>query len=168
MEITCTFSINDSDEIAKALYPKTYTFIIRGCSLLIIFYAIFNCFQNNLATSLIIIVIAIVGIILLQLFLSKQQDKFKEIIESRFKEANKINDEIIYHYQFNDDYILVTNKVNEGQVEIYYDDFNKYIETENYVLVMTKAKQYIIFNKDVAQKHDLKNYLKQKYRFIRG
>ena len=41
------------------------------------------------------------------------------------------------------------------------------LETTNYVLVISKAKQYIIFNRDVAEQYDLKNFFKKKIPSIR-
>ena len=122
-------------------------------------YVLYLCYQSNLVTRIALIVIAIAGIIILQFILFKQKKNFLHIIYERFQETNS-TDEIIYHYKFNDQDMVIINTNTDAHVEINYNCFCQYLETTNYVLVVSKAKQYIIFNRDVAKQYDLTNFFK--------
>ena len=141
MEIICTFKISDSNEISEAMFPKRNVYIINGGSIFILIYVLINCLQNNLATNIVLFLIVIVAIAVLQYFLYRQKKNYSHLIYERFQETN-------------------TGDIN-------YQHFNQYLETTNYVLVVSKAKQYIIFNKDIAKKYELKEFFMQKNPSIR-
>lgn len=161
MEITSIYKIDDSKEIADAIFPKRNIYIVHGFSIFLLIYIVYLCLQSNLVTRIVLIIIGIIGIIGLQFILFKQKKNFLHIIYERFQETNSA-DEIIYHYKFDDKGMVVINTNTNAHVEINYNCFCQYLETTNYVLVISKAKQYIIFNRDVAEQYDLKNFFKKK------
>lgn len=166
MEITSIYKIDESKEIADAIFPKRNIYIVHGCSIFLLVYILYLCSQSNLVTRIVLIIIAIAGIIILQFILFKQKKNFLHIIYERFQETNSA-DEITYHYKFNDQDLVIINTNTNARVEINYDCFCQYLETTNYVLVVSKAKQYIIFNRDIAEQYDLKNFFKKKIPAIR-
>ena len=166
MEIMSIYKIGESKEIADAMFPKRNIYIVHGFSIFLLIYVLYLCYQSNLVTRIALIVIAIAGIIILQFILFKQKKNFLHIIYERFQETNS-TDEIIYHYKFNDQDMVIINTNTDAHVEINYNSFCQYLETTNYVLVVSKAKQYIIFNRDVAKQYDLKNFFKKKVPSIR-
>ena len=76
-------------------------------------------------------------------------DNTKELVDSWLNKDNGF--EIIYKYKFDDQFLAITNTNTNAHVDINYQHFNQYLETTNYVLVVSKAKQYIIFNKDMPK-----------------
>lgn len=166
MEIICTFKISDSNEISEVMFPKRNVYIINGGTIFILIYVLINCLQNNLATNIVLFLIVIVAIAVLQYFLYRQKKNYFHLIYERFQETNT-GDKIIYKYKFDDQFLAITNTNTNAHVDINYQHFNQYLETTNYVLVVSKAKQYIIFNKDIAKKYELKEFFMQKNPSIR-
>lgn len=166
MEIICTFKISDSNEISEVMFPKRNVYIINGGTIFILIYVLINCLQNNLATNIVLFLIVIVAIAVLQYFLYRQKKNYSYLIYERFQETNT-GDKIIYKYKFEDQFLAITNTNTNAYVDINYQHFNQYLETTNYVLVVSKAKQYIIFNKDIAKKYELKEFFMQKNPSIR-
>lgn len=59
------------------------------------------------------------------------------------------------------------NLTNHGQQDISYDIFQRYIETNHFVILLTKPYQYIFIDKNHALEHDLKNFILNKNKNIK-
>lgn len=160
-DLHCMINIDDSDEIFDGIYSKKRQWLIHGCALLLLLLGLVQSINTNFSTSLVIMTIVFISIIVIELFLNKQTKKLRHVFKERLKENNN-KDTIEYHFQFNDETCHIHNVNTQGQVDLQYTLFKKYIETTHYVVLMTQAQQFIIFNKEVAHQHDLKSFLIEK------
>lgn len=161
MEFTCQLQLKDLEKIIQATFPKYRQWLAYGVSVLLIIDTYFTCKHNNAATNFILIMICAIGIILIHTIVWRQKKKYVRLTIERLQEANT-GDVIVYQYQLKDDHIDITNLNSHGHIEMRYDVFKYYKEITEYVIVMSRAQQFIIFNKDKANALDLKTFFKQK------
>lgn len=79
--------------------------------------------------------------------------------------------ECVYTTSFSETGFKIINHVANATATIAYDDINRFIETENYYALFTKANQFGLVNKSdidsTDKREELINYLKQSCKKIR-
>lgn len=167
MELESELRIDDAGEICKATFSKGYEIFDHLCSIGLLILAVVEALTTNLATAIIIFLICGSGVLFIEISLAAKKKRSIKLTKERWQEVHS-GKNIIYHYDFKEDVISISNLTNQGKAEISYDVFRKYVETEHYALLMTKTKQYLVFNKDVAREHDIKGFVKQKNEKLKG
>ena len=89
----------------------------------------------------------------------------KFIIKLPIKRINELSQNkgfFEYSYEFKENSINVINHTTSATVDIRYDNIRNWKESAHFFILITKARQTIVINKDEANEKNLQEFLKDK------
>ena len=80
----------------------------------------------------------------------------------KIKEKSQNKELLEFSYEFKENSINIFNRVTSENYDISYDNIKKWKESKNFIIIQTKAKEFITINKDEANEKNLQEFLKDK------
>ena len=80
----------------------------------------------------------------------------------KIKEKSQNKELLEFSYEFKENSINIFNRVTLENYDISYDNIKKWKESKNFIIIQTKAKEFITINKDEANEKNLQEFLKDK------
>lgn len=159
MEIRSEIKTEHIEEVIKANYPKEHIRTVHVIAVIFLVLAVVTFFRNNFGTAAITCGIYILGALGIEIILYRARKKAVKTSKIRWMENTK-GQNMVFHYRFDEDVLHIQNITSGGHMDMAYDNFKKYIETEHYALLLTKGRQYVALEKAVAQEHDIEGFVK--------
>lgn len=143
------------ENIVKKTFPMKAKMIAHIIAIVLLVMAIVK--RNNVIVSL----IYIAGAIIMEWELYYSIRKSAKISYERIFETTH-SDSICFCYTFEENGIQIHNKTTGGESELYYDAIHRYVEIDNYVVLVTKSRQFIALHEGDVNKEEMMRFLKSK------
>ncbi len=157
-EIETRIGLKEWDVIGRAMYPKASLYIVHIFAVICIFLTVKSFTGDSISVwGVYYILLAIV----LEVFphLAKH-NRLKA--NRRFFEQEYGDKELVLKYTFSDDGYSIYNNLSGETSEYKYDSLVSYKETDEYLLLKSKDRQYFIIGKAEADAAGIKELLKEK------
>ena len=148
----------DIEEVLKRFFPKIIYIYCYICMIITIFFTLINYVSEYYELSLIFLVFTIYFVFYPTLL--KKIRFYREM--KRIKEKSQNKDFLEFSYEFNENNINIFNRITSENYDISYDNIKKWKESKNFIIIQTKAKNFIAINKDEANEKNLQEFLKDK------
>ncbi|WP_281628117.1 YcxB family protein [Traorella massiliensis] len=147
----------DIDEILKKLSPQIlpiayYIIMIIYIILSLIYYSI------DYRYFFLFLIAGIIFGFYPTLFRKLQFYRKMQII----KEKSQNKELLEFCYEFKENNINIFNRITSENYDISYDNIKKWKESKNFLIIQTKAKDFIAINKEEANEKNLQEFLKDK------
>lgn len=154
--IDTTLDVEGNKEIIQGSVSPFTKIFGHVCSIILVIIALF---LPGFPTSYRILVIALAGVGEFAEFSSVRH--LIKLATNRFEEAYPAG-KVEYQYQFMDNAVRVINKNMKGQLDYDYSVFARYYETDRYLVVISRSKQFIAIDKQKAEEKHIKELLQEK------
>lgn len=148
----------DIEEVLKRLFPKIIYIYCYICMIITIFFTLIIYVSEYYELTLLFLISTIYFLFYPTLFRKIQfYRKMKKI-----KEKSQNKELLEFSYEFKENSINIFNRVTSENYDISYDNIKKWKESKNFIIIQTKAKEFITINKDEANEKNLQEFLKDK------
>lgn len=158
MKFETTLKSENIKEISNISLPK---FVLVICRILLILTLLLTtaCFLlNSYVNALIYLILDILIVfypsLLKHIIFKRTMNKINEITQNKGI--------ITYCYEFKENSINIINQTISANYDISYDNIKNWKESAHFFILITKARQTIVINKDEANEKNLQEFLKDK------
>ena len=155
------FDIEYGDEVAAALFPKRIDILVHGISILCIAMALIGFVIDKREVGAFLTIGCLLLLIFNEIGLLYNKKKYAKNFYKQFQETYKTN-EIQYQYSLEENILIIQNMNNGAKEEMEYNIFKKIIDTDHYMLLITKGGQCVTFSRQAAGERNLKLYFMSK------
>lgn len=155
MIFECELDQAGMEKICKATYPKKQCKIAHIAAAILLLLALVSLGLKHYTMVPLYLIISAMS----EYILYNAKKKRLKVNGSRFLEMGK-GANIRYHYHLENDGIRIHNLITDEENKVLYNALERYVEIDEYAVLVTKTNKFIAFHKDDAVKKDIKGFVK--------